>query len=453
MTALRPAPSARSTSPAKFRAAALAALGLVALAAFGWRIGDPAFVDEYAYISQSYYSDLFFEGDWNSPAWIDFPAYDLVPLPKYLIGAALWTAAEPRPGPAAARTWYANTHAVFGTPRTLRVARVPFVLTGALGCAAVAAIAATAFDLRVGIVAGLLLALNPLYALHAHRAMSEAPCEAFLAAALLAALAAWKRSFKDRASGLRILALLTAAGGLAALAVLAKFNGLLALMTIAVWAGIAWVVPCGPGWGWLWFALGTVLTMLAAAVGFTALNPYMTAGPDARATADAAHVESMGAWGRFRFLIDHRREMSSGQQRAFPHNALKTVVERARVVAVQGFGRFGPLGPAKSDSTIRYDWEQDRGAVVWLPLCLAGLGYALGYGRAQLRRREPPTAWAIAAWALVSLLVVTLYLPMAWDRYLLPIQAPFAVLAGRAMVSAWGAFARLLGWKPGLRPS
>lgn len=453
MTASRPAPSARSTSPARFRALAFAALGLLALAAFGWRIGDPAFVDEYAYVSQSYYADLFFEGDWNDPAWVDFPAYDLVPLPKYLIGATLWVAGEPRPGPAAARTWYANTHARFGTPRTLSAARVPFVLMGAAGCATLAAIAATAFDLRVGMLAGALLALNPLYALHAHRAMSEAPCEAFLLLALWTALTAWKRSFKDRASGLKILGLLTAAGGLAALAVLSKFNGLLALMTIAAWAGLAWMIPCGVGWGWLWFAQGTVLTTVAAALGFTALNPYMTARPAASASVGGVSVNSLGAWGRFRALIDHRREMSAGQQRAFPHNALKTVGERAKVVAVQGFGRFGPLGPAKTDSTIRYDWSQDRGAVVWLPLCLAGLGYALGYGRAQFRRREPPTAWAIAAWALVSLLVVTFYLPMAWDRYLLPIQAPFAVLAARAIVSAWGAVARLAGWKPGLRPS
>ena len=38
----------------------------------------------------------------------------------------------------------------------------------------------------------------------------------------------------------------------------------------------------------------------------------------------------------------------------------------------------------------------------------------------------------------VALPVVTAYLPMAWDRYLLPIQAPAALLAAGAVVAAAG---------------
>jgi 4-amino-4-deoxy-L-arabinose transferase-like glycosyltransferase len=433
-------------------------IGAAALVAFGLRIGDPSFVDEYAYITQSYYADLFLSGDWNDPAWLDFPAYDLVPMPKYLIGVALRVAGEPRPGPTAARLWYANTHSTYGTPRTLSVARVPSILLGALGCAALAAIGAMAFDLRVGLAAGILLMLNPLYALHAHRAMSEAPCEAFLLLALALALVAWKRSFTDRAPGPRILMLLAAAGVAAALSVLAKFNGLLALMTIAAWAGLAWAIPRGTGWGWLWFAMGAMLAAVAAGFAFMALNPYMTArDPVFRVVdPDVAGPRSpgpYGAWGRFRLLIDHRRAMSAGQQEKFSHNALKTIPERAKVVAVQGFGRFGPFGPVKSDSTIRYDMRQDWGAFVWFPLGLAALGYALAYGRAQSRRREAPAAWAVATWALVALAVVTLYLPMAWDRYLLPIQAPFSLLAAAAIVGAWDGLARFAGWKPRMEPS
>ncbi|WP_337177133.1 4-amino-4-deoxy-L-arabinose transferase [Paludisphaera sp.] len=454
----RPAPSARFTPPSRVRAAAFGLLGTVALVAFGLRIGDVAFVDEYAYISQSYYADLFLTGEWNDPAWLDFPGYDLMPLPKYLIGTALRVSNEPRPGPAAARMWYANTHSTFGTPRTLTSARVPSILVGGLGCLALAAIGAMAFDFRVGIAAGVLLMLNPLYALHAHRAMSEAPCEAFLMASLALALAAWRRSFAGRASGFRILGLLAGAGVAAALAVLAKFNGLLALMTIAAWAGLAWAIPRGAGWGWLWFATGSALAAVTAGLAFMALNPYMTARDPVYRVADPADAGPLrpgplGAWGRFRLLIDHRRAMSAGQQRIFPHNALKRLPERAKVVAVQGFGRFGPFGPATSDSTIRYDMRQDRGAFAWLPLCLGAMGYAMAYGRMQSRRREPPAAWAVAAWALVSLTVVTLYLPMAWDRYLLPIQAPFSLLAAAAIVGAWDALARLAGWKPRLEPS
>lgn len=428
-------------------------LGALAIVAFGLRLGDAPFVDEYAYISQSYYADLLFEGRTNDLAWVDFPAYDLVPLPKYLIGLALRAAGERRPGPEAARAWYADTHSTFGPPRVLTASRVPSILMGALGCVALAALGALAFDLRVGLLAGLLLMLNPLYALHAHRAMSEAPCEAFLMVAQAIALVAWMSSFADRPGRVRILALMAGAGVAAGLSVLAKFNGLLALMTIGSWAALAWAIPRGASWGWFWFAQGAALSGIAAAVGFIALDPFMTASPSAPPTAEAARIAGMGRWERFRMMIDHRRTMSASQQEAFPHNAVKTPVERAKVVAVQGFGRFGPLGPAKSDSTIRYDIKQDWGAIAWLPLALVGLGYALAYGKAQYRRREAPSAWAVAAWALVSIAVVTLYLPMAWDRYQLPIQAPVALLASAAIFGAWDGLGRFLGWKPRLEPS
>ena len=49
---------------------------------------------------------------------------------------------------------------------------------------------------------------------------------------------------------------------------------------------------------------------------------------------------------------------------------------------------------------------------------------------------QPPTAWAILIYFVVALSVVTVYLPMAWDRYFLPIQAPAALLAG-LVVARW----------------
>ncbi len=107
------------------------------------------------------------------------------------------------------------------------------------------------------------------------------------------------------------------------------------------------------------------------------------------------------------------------------------------MVAVQGFGRFGPLGPRKSDSTRRYDLAQDWGAVLWFPLVLAGLGRSLLLGGRQFGIGQPPAAWALALWACLALTVVTAYLPMAWDRYQLPIQAPAALLAAIPLGEAW----------------
>ena len=102
---------------------------------------------------------------------------------------------------------------------------------------------------------------------------------------------------------------------------------------------------------------------------------------------------------------------------------------------MQGFGRFGLFGPRHSDSTRRYDWAQDRGAVVWLPCVVAGAAWAWSHGRRQLGRGEPPTAWAILVEAAVALAAVTAYLPLAWDRYYLPLQPGSALLAAGAVVA------------------
>ena len=176
-------------------------------------------------------------------------------------------------------------------------------------------------------------------------------------------------------------------------------------------------------------ALGTVMACLSAWFVFVELNPSMTAYPAGRIPIRLHYLADMNPWERFLFLVDYRRDMARSQQRMFPHNALETPVDRASVVAVQGFGRFGPLGPRKSDSTRRYDPSQDFGAMIWLPLVLAGLAASIALGRRQRREGTMPTAWCLVAWAGVSVAMVTAYLPMAWDRYQLPIQAPAALLA------------------------
>ena len=72
-------------------------------------------------------------------------------------------------------------------------ARLPIIALGALGCVAIFGCGALIKDGRVGIIAAVLLMLNPLYRLHAHRAMSDVPCEAFMLVALGLSLWAWRR--------------------------------------------------------------------------------------------------------------------------------------------------------------------------------------------------------------------------------------------------------------------
>lgn len=431
-------PSRSANSPAASRSLFWKAglIGLVSAGFFSAGLGDRSFVDEYAYITQSYQPDMVFAGHLDDRAWLEFVAFDLVPLPKYLINLSLRAAGIPRPGRTSALAWYNNTHTTWGPPYVLTVARLPSILAASLGCVAIFLLGVLVKDELTGWVAALLLAVNPLYRLHAHRAMSEAPCEAFMLLSLAVGLWAW-RAILTRPSAARGLSALIGAGLLAGLSVLAKYNGILALLCLAAWCllavGLSGIAPERK----LILALGTAMAWASAWFVFVELNPSMTADPGGRLPVRLRNLADKGPWERFFFFIEHRREMARSQQRKFPHNALESPADRASVVAVQGFGRFGPFGPRNSDSERRYDVSQDFGAAVWLPVVAAGLSAAIWLGRRQRRDGAMPTAWCLVTWTAVSLTTVTAYLPMAWDRYQLPIQAPAALLAAVGLVSAW----------------
>ncbi len=264
--------------------------------------------------------------------------------------------------------------------------------------------------------------------------MSEAGCEAFLLVAVALGLKAWK-SLLSAGPIVPSLLLLIAAGCSAGLSILSKFNGILALFSMVGWTCLALVLPGVPRAVKLGLCAGTGGAIMTAWAVFVALNPFMKAHPLVPLPAELRAIAELSTWQRFRFLVEHRRHVSSDQQRRFAHNALHSLSDRAGVVLVQGFGRFGPLGPRKSDSTRRYDLRQDWGALLWLPVVLAGVIAAVRLGKLQYRQSQAPTGWAVVVWSALSLLVVTVYLPMAWDRYQLPIQAPAALLAALALAS------------------
>lgn len=429
--------------PARWWWAWAALVGVLAACIFGVGLDEPRFADESAYISQSYFADLFFGGRWNDLAWITYPAFDLPPLPKYLIGLALRVSGQPRPGPESARQWYNDISRVVGTPAMLWAARWPSVVLGALGCVAVYALGTLSAGRRAGVLAALLLMANPLYRLHARRAMSDVPTEAFLVTALAVGLWAWQRTL---ARGPKPLAwfMMLGSGVLAGLAVLCKFNGALALFVLVAWTALGLALARVEVKRKV--ALGVMLG-LAGSVAFgtfVALNPYMTARP-VHAQAPFKSIAEQGIWGRSRWLVENRMQVSADQKNIFPHNALRSPLDKAEAVLVQGFGRFGPLGPYTTNSRIRFDWNQDRGGLIWMPWVAIGLAWAARRGRDQVRDGEPPAAWAIAVYFLVALATITAFIPLAWDRYYLSLQAGSVLLAAGA---ASAGFDRLSGRVP-----
>jgi 4-amino-4-deoxy-L-arabinose transferase-like glycosyltransferase len=409
------------------------ACAAVAVFASGWFAAS--FEDEYAYISQSYYADLFFARDVNNRAWLSLPAYDLPPLPKYLIGLSFRLAHLPMPNAGSAWAWY-DHYGHFGSLRSLWVARLPIFFIGALGCVAILACGIMIKDVKVGTIAAIALMFNPLYRLLAHRAMSDVPSEACTLAALAIFLWWWQRVWSGR-FGVASVVLPCLAGACAGLSLLSKFSGFLGLLIIAAWTGLTLIAPGVNLSRKLFLGSGSVVAAIVALALFVGMNPFMTARPSEPLPPPLERIASLGLWQRFELQMKHRFQTSETQKRNFPHNALHTIIDKTKVFAVQGFGRFGLLGPLEANSTVRFDRHQDLGAILWFPLACYGLVMAFRLGVFQYRAGQPPTALALFIWAIVAWSVVTFYLPMAWDRYLLPIQSANALLAAVGIAAIW----------------
>ena len=465
---------------------------------------EPHFMDESAYIAQSFYADLLLDGRRDDPAWLDYGAYDLPPLPKYLIGIALRSGGHPRHAPASAFAWYDDPRRRFETEAALRVARVPSVVFGVVGCVAIYAIGRRALGTAGGVVAASLLMASPLYRLHAARAMSDVPAEACILAAMAFGLDAWSRWLDGRGGWRPWLAMVGGAGASLGLAVLSKLNGAIAGMVLGAWAllGVsltlarwAWSssrslsprervpggrvravgrseessisartatkpipdvgvvgdapsprppaghpLPGGEGSSTadvprhprlLPLPIATLLAGLVAFAVFVALNPFLTAHPTRSLRPDQVGPARASFLNRIRAIIAHRASVSTGAQAQFPDDALPSLPDKLKAVAIQGYGRFSPLGPGHSDSTRRFDRDQDWPVVVWLPLVAIGFVVCLVRGRSQ----AVPTAWAVALAALVAFVAVASFIPLAWDRYYLSIQPGACLLASAALTA------------------
>ena len=406
---------------------------------------DPHWLDESAYISQSYFFDLFLEGARDDPAWISIPALDLPPLEKYLIGLMLRTRGIPRPDPRAAMAWYDDPSQRPETPEMLIASRWPSVILGTLGCIAVLGLGALGRDRRTGAIAALLVLVNPLYHLLARRAIADIPCEALVLTATASALWFWQRSVSGRIGPLGWIGAVLGIGILAGLAVLAKLNGVLALMAIGSWAILAVSLPRVSA-GRKASIVGSALVIDIVAIGtFVLLNPMLTARPAAPVPAGLAVIARAGIGPRLVAILLYRVKVSEMQRHNHPHYALQGLPDKIQVVAIQGFGRFGPFGPRLSHFPVLYDWVQDRWAILWGPWVVLGAVWAARQGRRQVREGIPPTAWAILLQACLALLTVTVYIPMAWDRYYLPIVAGTSLLAAGIAVAVFDRLVRLLG--------
>src|SRR5262245_5575162 len=146
-------------------------------------------MDESAMIGQSYYYTLLKSGQWQHPDWLHYAAYDHPPLPKYFFGLSLDLAGLPIPATLDRwMRWIRGDFSPPADPRVLFWARVPSVLFGAVGAAALYAIGLQLHSRLVGLLAAALITFNPLYLTHARRAMSDSFAECLVAVSVAVAL-------------------------------------------------------------------------------------------------------------------------------------------------------------------------------------------------------------------------------------------------------------------------
>ncbi len=193
-------------------------------------LGGPhrrSFADEYAYITQSYYADLFFTGQVNDPGMARLLRLRSATAAQVFHRRRVASrqpshAAGPRRGEMVRRL-----HDRSG-PRRPHGRSHPihrwWASWGAWPCSGAAC---WSVGRVVGTFAALLLIINPLYRLHAHRAMSEVPCEAFHGRAW-----GWPPGLSKRSGRGRRLPGSVCSGFArpvcCGLSILCKFNGLLA---------------------------------------------------------------------------------------------------------------------------------------------------------------------------------------------------------------------------------
>lgn len=410
-------------------------VGIVTAFSFGFRLSaQQHFVDESAYISQTYFLALLAQP--NHPYWLEYPAYDLPPLPKYMIGLSLRVGGERIPSHQAMKRWYDNTSSRFASDAGLWWARLPSVLIGGIGCAAICVLGTLATDRKAaGLIAAGLLAANPLYRMHARRAMSDVYAEALLLVCLAVGLATWRAALAGRMKRGTWIGATLLMGVSAGLAVLSKLNGGLSLMVLYAWGLLGLGLTEFPLRRRLAFHHAALAASVIAFITFAALNPFLWCRPTQPLPASFARVANQHIFGRTIEVIRHRINVSRNGQSRFPADALLTLTDKIKALGVQGFGRFGAFGPASTDSTKRYDLTQDYGAPLWGAWVTLGAGWTAWKGWTQRKQGEPPAAIALLVQCVVSVVTVTLFLPLAWDRYFLSIQ-PGAILLASGVAGA-----------------
>jgi 4-amino-4-deoxy-L-arabinose transferase-like glycosyltransferase len=356
------------------------------------------------------------------------------PLTRYLAGFGWWarglTVNDLNIDWVWGAAWDAN-EAALPHPAVLQAARLPVALLGAFTVTLLFWLGIKSGGWTTGLLAALLVGLDPLTLLHTRRTMAESELIFFSALAALGTLVLANAC--DRLDGFRwrVLAGALGVGVLAGLALSSKQTELVMIPVAGLACGAALVQR-----PWAWRKRLGMLALLCGVIGLTAgltfflLNPVLWSQP-------LAGLQTM---------LRMRNELVQSQIRVNgerePQVVLTTIPARLDAMVEQLYWQT----PAVWDAPVYLEHLQpaaDQYFAVpfhtWLHqppwpallLCLTALGLGVGLCRvARSCLNSDTRALQLALfWFGVTAIFLAFVIPLDWQRYFLPLLAPTRLLA------------------------
>ncbi len=398
---------------------ALLVLGVSIAVTFPGLEREPFEPDEalWIHVSQGAW-ERFRTGAWEDPAWRAVEGgwgFPNPPVAKYLFGWGLAAQGE-------AWEWRPAAPTPVGV---LRAARRVSAALGVIGCVALYWIGLRSVGAGAGLLAGVALALSPLWIETSRRAMTDIHGASLALLAVAAVMPALGRAAAGRTGN--SLPWVATAGVLAGLAAGAKLNAGSAAVTIAL---LLVLTPLRRNDGSRGIGAAVVLPLVFGAVAagtFLAVNPYLHPDPAGRL------AEMLGYW-KHMCLQRAARSAEHGDRMAFhPEEwGLRFLVARF----------FGP--------------PRVEGIVLLVPLVLAAAARG-SRGSADGLRRAAWSAWVVACAVVAGGPNQVLQTPLVWVGSLAALLAWIArdparpglpgAAAATALVPLWAAVAAFFVWR------
>lgn len=408
-------------------------LSIIILIPFLYNLESRSFHgDENLWLRDTTYFKLFFiNKDLRNKHWMASPAIDQPPIGKYVIGFALLLAgyrsrldelALMEPWNFSKDYNWNVLHGGMPPKEILLVGRYTMAIIGSVACLLLYCFGRMIFNIRVGTIAAILLAFNPLMLLCSQRVMSDAPLIFFLIANTLLIMFFYNFILKQKSR--KTLFISGLIGLTIALATGTKLNGGLTgivflafciyLIIIKVWQyktskdiPLSVLAILKKDYQVKIILIGLLISIFISIFVFITLNPYLYQKP-MKGSLD---------------MLKFRSEVVKGQQKVEPQNTITSIGQKFYFV-IRRTLLPGIYATLNSILKIPIDFI----------LFFIGL-FILIYkeGRNLLNDKRPSYGSIPILWTIITFILIMAWIPLDWDRYYLPVVPCITMVTGYAI--------------------